>query len=246
MNQLQGGSYQQGYGQAVAHASVDERASFIMKTYLHLLGAIVAFVAIEAVIQISGLGETLLNLAFLGGRFGWLIFLGGFMAVSWIADKWARSDTSPGMQYAGLSLYTAAEAVLFALLILMAIRVDAGTGGTGGGILLSAGVITVVLFGALTGVVFITRKDFSFLRSVLIFGGIAAMALIVASIIFGFNLGIIFCWAMVVFAAVSILYKTSNVLHYYQTNQHVAAALQLFASFALLLYYVIIILMDRR
>lgn len=246
MNQFQGGSYQQGYGQAVAHASVDERASFILKTYLHLVGAIFAFVAFEAVIQISGLGMKLLELTFLGGRFGWLLFLGLFMVVSWVADKWARSDTSPGMQYAGLALYTVAEAVIFAPLILMAISLDASTGGTGGGILLSAGVITIVLFGALTGVVFITRKDFSFLRSVLIFGGFAAMALIVASLIFGFHLGIIFCWAMVVFAAVSILYKTSNVLHYYRTDQHVAAALQLFASFALLLYYVIIILMDRR
>ena len=246
MNQFQGGSYQQGYGQAVAHASVDERASFIMKTYLHLVGAIFAFVVIEAGIQISGLGMKLMELAFLGGRFGWLIFLGLFMAVSWVADKWARSDTSPGMQYAGLGLYTVAEAFIFAPLILMAISLDASTGGSGGGILLSAGLITLVLFGALTGVVFITRKDFSFLRSVLIFGGIAAFALILASIIFGFNLGIIFCWAMVVFAAVSILYKTSNVLHYYRTDQHVAAALQLFASFALLLYYVIIIMMDRR
>lgn len=246
MNQLQGGSYQQGYGQAVAHASVDERASFIMKTYLHLAGAIFAFVAFEAVIQVSGLAMKLMELAFLGGRFGWLIFIGAFMAVSYVAEKWARSDTSLGMQYAGLALYTVAEALIFGPLILMAISLDASTGGSGGGILLSAGLITLVLFGALTGVVFITRKDFSFLRSVLIFGGIAAMALIVASIIFGFNLGIIFCWAMVVFAAVSILYKTSNVLHYYRTDQHVAAALQLFASFALLLYYVIIILMDRR
>ena len=151
MNQFQGGAYQQGYGQAVAHASVDERASFIMKTYLHLVGAIFAFVAFEAVIQVSGLGMKLMELAFLGGRFGWLVFLGLFMGVSWIADKWARSDTSPGMQYAGLALYTVAEAVIFAPLILMAISLDASTGGTGGGILLAAGATTIVLFGALTG-----------------------------------------------------------------------------------------------
>lgn len=217
-----------------------------MKTYLHLVGAIFAFVVFEAIIQISGLGMTLMELAFMGGRFGWLMFLGAFMAVSWVADRWARSDTSIGMQYAGLALYTVAEAVIFAPLILMAISLDASTGGTGGGILLAAGGITVVLFGALTGVVFITRKDFSFLRPALIFGGIAAGVLILLSIFFGFNLGMIFCWGMVVFAAMSILYKTSNVMHYYRTDQHVAAALALFASFALLLYYVIIILMDRR
>ena len=238
--------HQPGYGAAVAHASVEERASFITKTYLHLVGAIFAFVAIEAVIMISGFGEKLLEWAFFGGRWGWLLFLGGFMAVSYIADRWARSDTSIGMQYAGLTLYTVAEAVLFAPLVLMAILLDVETGGSGGGLLGKAGIITVVLFAGLTGVVFITRKDFSFMRGILMFGGFAAMGMILASIAFGFSLGLFFSWAMVVFAAGSILYNTSNVMLYYRTDQHVAAALSLFASFALLLWYVLRIVMASR
>ena len=52
--------------------------------------------------------------------------------------------------------------------------------------------------------------------------------------------------ACLVLAAGSILYNTSNVLHHYRTDQHVAAALNLFASFALLLYYVLMILSSRR
>jgi hypothetical protein len=74
---------------------------------------------------------------------------------------------------------------------------------------------------------------------------IAAMALIVLGILFGFSLGIWFVWAMIVAACGYILYYTSNVLHHYRTDQHVAAALALFASVALLFWYVIQIFMSR-
>ena len=240
------GSQGRGYGVAVAHASVEERAAFIARTYLHLVGAILAFVALEALIVVSGLGEGLLRLAVRGGSWGWLLFLGGFMLVSHVADRWARSDTSVGIQYAGLALYTVAEAVLFAPLVLLAAALDAQAGGTGFGLLIKAATITLVLFGGLTGVVFLTRKDFSFLRGVLLFGGLAAMGLIAASAIFGFSLGLFFSWAMVAFAACSILYNTSNVMLHYRTDQHVAAALSLFASFALMLWYVLRIVMASR
>jgi hypothetical protein len=48
------------------------------------------------------------------------------------------------------------------------------------------------------------------------------------------------------FGGGSILYDTSNVLHHYPEDRYVAAALQLFASVALMLWYVIRLLMDRR
>jgi FtsH-binding integral membrane protein len=70
------------------------------------------------------------------------------------------------------------------------------------------------------------------------------MAAIVCAIIFGFSLGIFFSLAMVVLASGYILYDTSNVLHHYRTDQHVAAALALFASVALLFWYVLQILMS--
>ncbi len=150
------------------------------------------------------------------------------------------------MQYAGLGLYVVAEAVLFVPLIAMAMMVSAESGGGSFDVLGEAAIMTVALFGGLTAIVFLTRKDFSFLRGALMFGGLAAMGLIVVSAIAGFSLGLFFMWAMVAFAAISILYNTSNVLHHYNVTQHVAAALSLFASFALLLYYVIQIVMSRR
>jgi FtsH-binding integral membrane protein len=52
-----------------------------------------------------------------------------------------------------------------------------------------------------------------------------------------------FSAAMIVLACGYILYDTSNVLHHYRTDQYVAAAVALFASVALLFWYVLRIMM---
>ena len=64
--------------------------------------------------------------------------------------------------------------------------------------------------------------------------------------IFGFSLGLFFSGAMVVLLCGYILYDTSNVLHRFGTNQHVAASLALFSSVATLLWYVTRILISMR
>ena len=56
----------------------------------------------------------------------------------------------------------------------------------------------------------------------------------------------IFAVAMVGLAAVAILYSTSNIIHYYRTDQYVAAALSLFAAVALMFYYVLYLLLALR
>ncbi|MCI0332756.1 MAG: Bax inhibitor-1 family protein [Planctomycetes bacterium] len=97
----------------------------------------------------------------------------------------------------------------------------------------------------MTAFTFLTRKDFSFLGSFLRLAIISAIALIFVSAIFGMHLGVWFVWAMIVLASGYILYYTSNILHHYRTDQYVAAALALFASVALLFWYVIQIFMSR-
>ncbi len=230
-------------GYAVAHASVDERSAFIVKTYLHLGAAIAAFMAIEVALFASGIAERVIPYMF-ASQYSWLIVLGLFMGVGYVADKWARSSKSLFMQYAGLGLYVVAQAVIFMPMILMAMILGESQGNPMH-IIMKAAAVTVVLFGGLTGVVFITRKDFSFMRSALLFGGFAALALIVASIAFGFELGLLFSWGMVVLSAGYILYNTSNVLHHYRTDQYVSAALALFADIAILFWYILRIFMSR-
>jgi FtsH-binding integral membrane protein len=221
-----------------AQAAADERAGFIAKTYAHLAGAIAVFIGLEAILlNLPGI-ENLVGMM-IGTRFGWLVVLGAFMAVSWIADSWARSAVSPVTQYLGLGLFVAAEAVIFVPLLFIAQRVDAQ-------IIPLAGATTLLLLGVLTTVVFVTRKDFSFLRTILMFGGFAAMGLIVVAILFGFSLGPIFTYAMIALACGYILYDTSNVLHHYRIGQHIAAALALFASVALLFWYILRLFLASR
>ena len=228
-------------GDFAALAAADERSTFISKTYLHLAGAIALFAALEAVILKSGIGESLMGFAMT--RWGWLIIIGAFMLVSIVASNWAVSAVSPATQYAGLGLYVLAESIIFAPLLFFAQRYDALNQTS---IIASAGVTTLALFGGLTAAVFITRKDFSFLRTILVFGGFAAMGLILVSLVFPFHLGTIFIYAIIALACGYILYDTSNVLHHYRVGQHVAAALALFASVALLFYYLVMLFMSRR
>lgn len=217
-------------------ASRDARAEFITKTYIHLLGAVLAFVAIEAVIlSLPITGQFVQWIA--STQYGWLAVLGGFMAVSWIANNWARTGAALSTQYIGLGLYVVAEAVIFAPLLYIAANFGPA------GVIPSAAILTGCIFTGLTSVVFFTRKNFSFLGPFLGILGFAGLGIIVCSIIFGFNLGILFSGAMIVLAGGYILYDTSNVLHVYRTDQYVAASLALFASVALLFWYILRILM---
>jgi FtsH-binding integral membrane protein len=72
------------------------------------------------------------------------------------------------------------------------------------------------------------------------------MGVILCAMLFGFSLGLWFSLAMIVLAAGAILYNTSNVLLHYRLDQHVAASLSLFASVALLFWYVLLALMQSR
>jgi FtsH-binding integral membrane protein len=229
----------------VSMASADERSAFITKTYVHLLGAIVVFIALEVLWFSTPLAMSMLSAISSAGRFGILIYFGAFIGVSMLAHHWAQSSTSIAKQYAGLGLYTVFQSLIFVPMLAMAMVAGAGPDGDSS-ILTKATLITLTLFGGLTGVVFLTRKDFSFMRSVLMFGGFAALGLIVVSLLFGFELGVFFSYAMVVLACGYILYDTSNIMLHYRTNQHVAASLALFAAVMLLFWYVLRILLGRR
>ncbi|MDA2923162.1 Bax inhibitor-1 family protein [Acidobacteria bacterium AH-259-L09] len=224
------------YKDSVFHSPADVRAGFIRRTYNHLAYAVLGFIAVETLLlQWSG-AERLVYLMLDG--YSWLFVLGAFIGVSWLADEWARSDTSPQIQYMGLGLYVVAEAVIFLPLLYIATHFSSPD------VIPAAGMITALLFGGLTFTAFTTRKDFSFLRGILGIGGFVALGVIVASILFGFSLGIVFSTIMVAFAAGAILYNTSNIMHHYRPDQHVAASLALFASVALLFWYVLQIVMS--
>lgn len=222
----------------ISDSPESERAEFIRKTYGHLAGAIVVFIGLEWLFLSLGLGST--ALAVLGAsKYSWLMVLGAFMAVSWLAERWATNGSSKGMQYAGLILYTVAEAVIFLPMITLAVVMTGDAS-----LLVQAGLITGAMVLGITVVAFTTKKDFSFLGGILKIGGFVALGLIVASFILPISLGLWFSGAMILFASGTILYSTSNLIHRYQPGQHVAASLSLFASVALLFWYVLRFLMS--
>ncbi len=228
------------FGSPAAEAAPADRAAFIRKTYLLLAFAILAFIGVEAFFFASGIANVIASVLFSGGALGWLVVLGMFMGISFLANRWAVSETSKATQYVGLLLFIVAEAVIFVPLILISTSVSGDTT-----VLLKAGITTIGLFLGITMTVFITRTDFSFLGPILAIGGFAALGFIVASAIFGFSLGSVFAFVMVAFAGTAILYETSNVLHRFNTQQHVAASLTLFASVALLFWYILTIFSSR-
>jgi FtsH-binding integral membrane protein len=228
-----------------SQASVDERADFIGKTYLHLGGAILAFAGLTALILSNEqLSMGITQLMFGNGNIGYLIFFACFVGGSWIAQMWAQSETSQAMQYVGLGLYVVLQSIIFTPLLLFAQAV------AGPELITTAGVLTIAVFAGLSIFVFITRYNFSFLGPAL---GIISLAIlgvfVVAILVPGFNLSSLGVWlpvGMVVLASLYILYDTSNVLHQYRIGQHVAASLALFASVALLFWWMIRLLMSLQ
>ncbi|MGC4013143.1 MAG: Bax inhibitor-1 family protein [Luteolibacter sp.] len=224
----------------VAQSPLETRLEFVKKTYWHLAAAMVAFAVLETLLIKAGLGEVALR-AIGASRFGWLIMLGGFALVGTIADRMARSSTSISTQYLGLGAYVVAEALIFLPMVALAPIVSGDPLVLG-----KAAVITCALVLGLTAVASSTRVDFTFMGGFLKVCGMIAVGAVLLACLTPITLGFWFSVAMVVFAAACILYQTSAIQYHYQPGQHVAAALSLFASVALMFWYILRIFMRRN
>lgn len=222
----------------LANTTEDEKIAFYKQTYTHVAYGVLVFIVIEYLF-LNVPVITNLALSLTGGRM-WLIMLGGFMLVTRYAEKMAIKSHDRNKQYLGYLLYIAAEAFIFIPLLYMATRMEGGEV-----ILKQAAILTLSLFAGLSGIVLFTKKDFSFMRRFLTIGFVIAIGLIVAGSLFGFNLGLWFSVGMIILAAGSILYQTSNLVHKYSNDQYVAAALGLFASLMLLFWYILRIFLSR-
>lgn len=221
-----------------AQAPPAERATFLTRTYAHLLAAALAFVVLSYGLFAVGFSEAAARFV-MSGRMTWLLILGGFMVVSWMANSFSVVRGNPGMQYLGLALLVLANGLIFAPLLFIAATFAPG-------VLPLAAFWTVVIFSGLTVLVLATGQDFSFLRTALLVGGVVALGTIVLGVIFGWNLGVWFSGAMILFASLTILYETSKALHHYPTDMHVPASMALFSSVALLFWYILQLLLQRR
>jgi uncharacterized protein len=217
-------------------SGVDSRSVFIMRTYTHVVGGILGFILAELALFESGLAVQIVRFMF---GFNWLLILGAFMLIGWLATRTAQTSASIGMQYFAYAMYVLAEAIIFVPLLYLANLKAPGT-------IDSATLVTLLGAGGLMVVAHRTRKDFSFLRAILMWGGILALIAIIGGVVFGFQLGTWFSVLMIGFAGAAVLYDTSNIIHYYPEDRYVSAAMQLFASIALMFWYVLRLLMGNR
>lgn len=214
------------------------RVEFYKKTYVHVAGGVLLFILFEYLLLQS---DTIVNfmLSMLDG-WRWLIMLGVFMLATNYAESTIMKTTDKNIQYMAYALYVFAEAIIFVPLLYLAIYYTESAD-----LVQQAAIVTLALFFGISAIVFITKKDFSFIKSGLTIGFFIAIGLIIAGSLFGFNLGLWFSVGMCLLAGGSILYQTSNLVNKYGTEDYIPASLGLFASLMLLFWYVLQIFMSR-
>jgi uncharacterized protein len=162
----------------VSQASIEDRSDFIWKCYAHVVGAILAFAAVEVYFFSSGIAQRIaapmLN--------NWLLVLGAFILAGWGATHVAHRVESRNAQYAAFAAFIVMEALIFAPLLYIASVSQPG-------VIESAAGVTVLGCVGLIATAMITRKDFSFLRGMLIWMFVLALVAITGSLLFGFHLG---------------------------------------------------------
>lgn len=212
------------------------RGVFLQRVYGHLAAAIGLFVLIEVALFQSGVA---LPMAKAMLSVNWLLVLGGFMVLGWLGRSIAYKAGSITSQYAGLALYVVGQAIIFVPLLVIA---DAYAPGA----IRSAALVTLIGFTLLTMIALSMRQNFSFLGGILKWAGVLALGGIVGSVFLGFELGTWFSVAMVAVAGAAVLYDTQKILVSYPDERYVGAALELFASIALMFWYILRIFLGSR
>ncbi|MCL2220652.1 MAG: Bax inhibitor-1 family protein [Chitinispirillia bacterium] len=213
-----------------------EQAAFYRKTYLTAGGAFVAWMLTLYTLFSTGIAYAVFSAI---SSVSWLVVLGVFWLSSYLGGKltFAKEKNS---QLLGLAIYVVAYALIFIPLLVVVESYAAGS------VLLPALVATLTIFAALTAVVFLSRTDFSFLKSIVVFGSFIAMGAIIIFVLTGASLGSWFSIAMIILMSATILYETHQIKTQFNTNQHIGAGAMLFASFIVLLWYIIRLFMSRR
>jgi len=222
-------SYQNEY--LVQNASAVDQAVFFRRTYLTAGIAFLAWMFTVYLFFNNGIAYSVLNAI---GHVSWLVVLGIFWLASFIGNKLVFSKDK-GLQFLGLGVYIIAYALIFIPLIYYVIIYS----GEYYQVFTSAFIATVCIFAALTMTVFLSRTDFSFLRSAVVFGSFIALGAIIIFTVTGTSVSSWFAVAMIILMSATILFETHQIKTKFDTTQHVGAGATVFASFMVLLWYVI-------
>ena len=199
--------------ETAARAGVEERMGFVRKVYALFFAA--------TLFAVGGVG---LGLAFPPVMMAiiahpWLTFfalIGGVMGAQAVR-------LVPGVNLLALFAFTTLTGVVISPAIAVYTRLNPAS-------ILQAGLLTVGIFGGLTAYVFVSKKDFSFMRGMVTTGLIVVFLaavlnlFVVGSSAFAFGIS---CAALLLFSGF-VLYDTSNIIRRYPVNEYVAGALDLY------------------
>jgi FtsH-binding integral membrane protein len=212
------------------------RRSFITATYFNLFLGIIAFVIANYLLIESGAAAVITRF-FYGNIWVSVLAAIAFGFITSFFLNFTASNNSKAVQYFGLLAFACIEALFVVPVIYFATLTNTA-------LLLPAAAFTLGFFLLMTGVVYYTGIDFSFLRTFLMFAGIASVVIIIVSLLTGFNLGIFFTGFLILLSCGYILYDTSNILNNYPTDQPVAAATALLGSIVMLFVNILQFLMQ--
>ena len=219
-------------------AAVDERARFIRRTYLHLVGELGA-VALATVLILQTPALQRLAVALWNSIF---IYLAAFFGVSLLTRKLLDGRKSIAVQYAGASVWVFFLGLLVAPLAMYAHARFGSYAVLGEGL-----VLTGCVFGGLTAYTFFTKKDFSYLGGIL---SIASWTLVgvgvISFLLGGFAGSPIYSILWVLLLAGWVLYDTSKLLHRRHVDEYVAASVDLLVDFVYMFIHIVFLLMGSR
>ena len=213
-----------------AEASVSDRIAFIRKVYALFFAA-----------TLFAIGGVVLGLAFpplmiLAAEHPIIMFIvmiGAVMGAQAVRHV-------PGVNLAALFGFTTLTGVIISPVLYVIGRTNPAS-------ILQAGVMTVAIFGGLTAYVFVSRRDFSFLRGMVTVGLVVVIGAGLMNIFFVGSLGLGFAIsvaALLLFAGF-VLYDTSNIIRRYPTNEYVAGALSLYLD-AFNIFLALLRILNRR
>ncbi len=202
------------YGvETAARASVAERMGFVRKVYALFFAA--------TLFAVAGVGAGLMYppIMYAVMAHPWIsiiVLFGGVMGAQAVR-------LVPGVNLLALFAFTAFTGVFISPLIAIYTQMNPAS-------IWQAGLLTVGIFGGLTAYVFVSKKDFSFLRGMMWTG---LIVVILAGLLNVFIVGssalafAISCAALLLFSGF-VLYDTSNIIRRYPVNEYVAGALSLY------------------
>jgi len=196
-----------------AVAGVGERMAFVRKVYALFFAA--TLFAIAGV----GFGFVFPPVMLAVVAHPWLSF---FVLIGGVLGAQAVRLV-PGVNLLALFAFTALTGVIISPAIAIYTRLNPAS-------ILQAGVLTVGIFGGLTAYVFVSKKDFSFMRGMVTAGLIVVFLAAVLNLFIVGSSALAFaisCAALLLFSGF-VLYDTSNIIRRYPTNEYVAGALDLY------------------